>query len=96
VCSRVVLDPEIGSILGHVVEPDDRIKLQQSRYGVEVDQSDAIAESIVDPPDLGRCRNNLQPTIEQSLIETVAGTKYELVDTRPDRIFITIGRAVMD
>ena len=38
----------------------------------------------------------LQPTIEQSLIETVTGTKHKLMDTRPDRIFVTIDRAVVD
>ena len=42
------------------------------------------------------CGGNLQATIEQSLVETVAGTKHELVNARPDWIPITIGRGVVD
>jgi hypothetical protein len=50
----------------------------------------------VDPPDLGRRRCNLQMAIEQSLVKTVARTKHELMETRPDWILVAIGRGVVD
>jgi hypothetical protein len=79
-----------------MVEPNERLELHRFRFGVEVDQGDAITEGIVDPPDFRRLRRHLQMTLEQTLVEAVPGPKHELVQPRPHRIFVTIEGRMMN
>jgi hypothetical protein len=69
--SRVIFDPEIRRIFGRMVETNCRIELQGLRFRIEIHEGDAISENIVDPPNLGGTRDDLQTTIEQPLIKAV-------------------------
>ena len=93
---RVFLDPEVGRILRRVFEPNDRLECQGLRRGREVDQCQAIAEHVVDPPDLRRTGRYLQSALQQTLIKAVPRPEHELMRAWPHRLPVPVRRGVMN
>src|SRR3954471_22598703 len=94
--ARVFLNPEVGSILRRVIETNDRLECQCPRRCREVDQGQAVAEHVVDPPDLGWTRRNLQSAIQQTLIKAVPRPEHQLMRAWPHRLPVAVCRGVMD
>src|SRR4051794_6794989 len=93
---RVFLDPKVRCILRRVFEPNDRFECQCPCRCREVDQGQAIAEHVVDPPDLGRTRRYLQSAFQQTLIKAVPRPEHELMRARPHGLPVPVRRRVMN
>jgi len=96
VATSVVLDAKIGRIFRRVVEPDEGFELQLARSRRKINERNAVAESIMDPTRLAWRRRYMQSAFEQPLVEAVPWTKHELMQPRPDRIFVVMGRGMVD
>jgi hypothetical protein len=74
--TRVLFDPEVGSVSGRMVKPNSRFELKRTAGRVEIEKGYAISEDVVYPSDIGWLRRHFQLAIQQTLIETVARPKH--------------------
>src|SRR5450631_660349 len=95
---RVFLDAEVGSILRRVLKPNDRLECQRrcQRLCREVDQRQAIAENVVNPPNLGWTGRDLESAIQQVLVKTVPRPEHQLMRAWPHRLLVLVCRRVMN
>src|SRR5664279_160112 len=96
--ARVFLNAEVRRIFRRVLEPNDRLECQCPRPGMcrELDQRQAIAEYVVDPPDLGRARRDLTWESQQALIKTVPRPEHQLMRAWPHGLLVLVRRRMMD
>ena len=92
----VFLDLKVRRVLPHVFEANYRIEFQDITRRIEIDQGLAVAEHVVDPPDLGRLWPHCKLAVEQALIEAVTRSEEELVAPQFDRPMVAIDGAVVD
>ena len=78
-CARIILDAEIRRFLRRVLQADRGVEGQDVSRGRELDQGDAVAERVVNPPDLNGFWFDGQPAVEQALIKAVARTEQQLM-----------------
>src|SRR6201982_3934443 len=91
----IIFYPEVGSVLGRMLQADEGLKFQQFAHRTKVDQRQAVAEYVVNPSDFRRLGNYVQTAIQQSLIEAVARAEQELMQARSYRSFVAIRRLMM-
>jgi hypothetical protein len=91
----IIFYPEVGSVLGRMLQADEGLKFQQFALRAKVDQRQAVAEYVVNPSDFRRLGNDIQTAIEQSLIEAIAWAEQELMQARSYWSFVAIRRLMM-
>src|SRR4029077_11887277 len=93
--ARIIFYPEVGSVLGRMLQADEGLKFQQFAHRTKIDQRQAVAERIVNPSDFRRLGNDVETAFQQSLIEAVARAEQELMQARSYRSFVAIHRLMM-
>jgi hypothetical protein len=88
--SRVVFDAEIRRLFGAMVDPQSGLESQGRGRRVEFNESNTVAERVMYPTDIDRCRRNNKAAFEQPLVETVSGSEHELMYAWHDRIAVSV------
>lgn len=93
---RVFLDAKVGSVLRRMFETNDGLEFQRGGRRRKIDQRYAIPKDVMNPSGLGGFRRDRETRIDQTLIEAIARPEHQLMQSWPHRIFVTIGRRVMN
>jgi hypothetical protein len=94
--ARIILYPEVGSVLGRMVQTNEALELQRLALRAKVDQRQTVAEDVMNPSNLCRLGNDIETAIQQTLIEAVARAEHELMQARSYGSFVAIRRLMMD
>jgi hypothetical protein len=88
--SRIVFDAKVGGISRGMVETNDRLELKYLAGGIEIDESYAVSEGIMYPPDIDWFGRHFKLAVQQTLVKAVARPKHQLMWSKPHRLPIPV------